>query len=890
MIPKNGRHVLRVSVIIVVILSLILTNVLIFENKHVDHQGEDQDVEYNKNLEGIQSETNLNINPPLTNRNYFTENQGQWDNNIRFIARTSFGTAALENDGISYNVIKEGGGHVIKITFLNSLSTSPSGISPCGFGSNYFLGNDPEKWVTEARSFQRVEYENVWPGIDLEYYFKDGELKYDILVGEYADCHDIMFEVEGHKDLEIEDEDLKIILSDDLVITDSNLVAFYDDKDNIPISFKEIGKDIFGFDVNKTYGGALTIDPIVFTNSTYLGGTGGDNVKDVVLDTNDNIIIAGSTMSSDFPEVTGGYQDKNEGGGDVLVSKMHRDTGGLIFATYIGNWSGDWAEGVDVDTAGNIYVTGTTWSWYYPTTIDAFQPIDPSMSYPDAFVTKLNPMGNDLVYSTYVGGTQSDGAYDIDVVNGKAYVSGNALSYDFPSAGNPVNNAHGTVVLFVMNEDGSNMTHTAFFGGFGNEFGYAIGVDSNGDVVIGGQTSSTDFPTTPGALQTSVTDLSNGFLIKYNITTNSTIFSTYLGGDVADVVRDIRIDSGNNIYVMGTTAEPGDGQVAYPTTPGAFDREVNGGRDLFISKINPNGDAFIFSTYFGSHGDEESGMISLDSSNNVLITGAVDTFEGFPITPDCYDDTYNLEGDAFVSILSNDGAQVKYSTLLGGNQSDSGIASVVDGDGDLIIVGNTQSADFPVTGGSFQTEYNGGGDIFVTRFKVGNYLKLEKGWNFISIPLKQSITVLENVLFSISGYYDAVQWYKANDAQDHWKHNHYLKFPLLNDLNNIDHKMSFWVHITRTEGVILEYSGTIPPADENIWLYQGWNMIGYPSASIYDRTAGLNKLVFGFDVDCIQWYDATTESWHSMGPDDNFIPGRGYWIHSKVDKDWEVPL
>ncbi len=306
--------------------------------------------------------------------------------------------------------------------------------------------------------------------------------------------------------------------------------------------------------------------------------------------------------------------------------------------------------------------------------------------------------------------------------------------------------------------------------------------------------------------------------------------------------------------------------------------------------MNPDGSAFIFSTFFGSDGNEDIGRIALDGSNNVILTGYVSNGSGFPLTPDCFDDSYSAEEDSFMSIINYDGTLVRYSTFLGGNQTDKGIVCAVDGEGDILVLGNTQSPDYPTTQGSFQTEYQGGEDMFITRFKVGNYLRLEKGWNFISIPLEQSITALENVLSSISGCYDAVQWYKANDFQDHWKHNHYLKFPLQNDLSNIDHKMSFWVHVTRTEGAILEYSGIPPSVGESIWLYQGWNMVGYPSTSIYDRTTGLNNLVFGSDVDCIQWYNSENGSWHFMGPDDSFIPGRGYWIHSKNITMWEVPL
>jgi parallel beta-helix repeat protein len=172
----------------------------------------------------------------------------------------------------------------------------------------------------------------------------------------------------------------------------------------------------------------------------------------------------------------------------------------------------------------------------------------------------------------------------------------------------------------------------------------------------------------------------------------------------------------------------------------------------------------------------------------------------------------------------------------------------------------------------------------------GNFMFLYFGWNLISIPTIQMNTDLGNVLDSITGSYSAVQFYNSFDKNDPWKHYQISKPSLLNDLENLDNFFGFWIHIIEPDGVLFEYPGTQPTSNQTIQLYTGWNLVGYPSLTNHNRTIGLNNLEFGTDVDAIQWYDAATQTWHFMGPDDHFSPGRGYWVHSKVDTTWEVPL
>jgi hypothetical protein len=169
-----------------------------------------------------------------------------------------------------------------------------------------------------------------------------------------------------------------------------------------------------------------------------------------------------------------------------------------------------------------------------------------------------------------------------------------------------------------------------------------------------------------------------------------------------------------------------------------------------------------------------------------------------------------------------------------------------------------------------------------------NYTILNQGWNLISNPFIQVEQSLAEVLRNITGYYDAVQWFDGTSGLDPWKHYHVDKSK--NDLDFLNETISFWIHITNPGDTIFLYNGTPPTSNQTIQLHPGWNMVGYPSLSTHNRTTGLNNLTFDTHVDAIQWYDAFTKTWHFLGPDDSFVPGRGYWVHSKVDAEWEVPL
>jgi parallel beta-helix repeat protein len=177
---------------------------------------------------------------------------------------------------------------------------------------------------------------------------------------------------------------------------------------------------------------------------------------------------------------------------------------------------------------------------------------------------------------------------------------------------------------------------------------------------------------------------------------------------------------------------------------------------------------------------------------------------------------------------------------------------------------------------------------FTTR-EFENHTILNQGWNLVSIPLIQEDQNISKVLEMIEGYYDKVSWYDASDPADHWK-NYIVGKPFGNDLMRLNETMGFFIRITKPGDTIFLYNGTEPTQNVTIQIYEGWNMVGYPSESNYNRTDGLNNLTFGVEVDEIEWFNATTKTWHEMNENDHFVPTRGYWVHATSDCEWEVPL
>jgi len=321
--------------------------------------------------------------------------------------------------------------------------------------------------------------------------------------------------------------------------------------------------------------------------STYLGGSFHDYGYGIALDASGDAYVTGATGSGDFPTTAGAFQTTNNGGFDAFVTKLNSTGTGLLYSTYLGGsgaaGNADYGYSIAVDTSENACVTGRTNSTDFPTTPGAFQTT--RLGATDAFVTKLNPTGTGLLYSTYLGGSVDDRGYGIAVdTSGNAYVTGWTRSTDFPTtpgAFQTTNLPEDDGFVTKLNSTGTDLVYSTYLGGNNNDYGYSIALDASGRAYVTGYTTSSNFPTTPAAFQTTYGGGGDAFMTEFNPTGTGLLYSTYLGGGDTDSGNGIALDTSANAYVTGDTESSN-----FPTTAGAFQTTNNGGYDVFVAKID----------------------------------------------------------------------------------------------------------------------------------------------------------------------------------------------------------------------------------------------------------------------------------------------------------------
>jgi len=369
--------------------------------------------------------------------------------------------------------------------------------------------------------------------------------------------------------------------------------------------------------------------------STYFGGSTSDASARIAVDAHGNAYVTGSTQSTDFPITAGAFQATLTGlFGNAFVAKLDRSGSELLYSTYLGGTRFDSASDIAVDRFGSALVVGTTSSGDFPTTPGAFQPVfaggdifSPLPS--DAFLTKLNPTGTGLVYSTYLGGSGNDFGSGITLdALGNAYVTGRTDSPVFPTTPAafqplpPPPVVNGGVVnfnAFVTKFDatGAALVYSTLLGGSKFDAATGVGVDVHGNAYVSGFTESSDFPTTAGAFQPTV-DLadrhSHSFVTKLDPTGSTLVYSTYLGS--FGQAGSLAVDAEGNAYVTGSTLSN-----AFPTTAGALQPRFAGGREAFVTKLDPTGSALVYSTYLGGFGDDFASGIAFDADCNAYVSG-----------------------------------------------------------------------------------------------------------------------------------------------------------------------------------------------------------------------------------------------------------------------------
>ncbi|HEX2193112.1 MAG TPA: hypothetical protein VHH09_07940 [Acidimicrobiales bacterium] len=530
--------------------------------------------------------------------------------------------------------------------------------------ANFLIGDDPAGWRTGIPTYGKVTYKSVYPGVDASYHGNQDQLEYDFVVAPGADPSVVGLGFAGVQGVRI---------------------------------------DGGGELVLRVAGGELRHHaPVIYQDG-----------------------VSGRTP------VAGGFVIRGDGSVGFTVGAYDRTRPLVIdptlaYSTYLGGVGFDSGLSIAVDYVGQAYVAGATSSPNFPTTPGAFDTTFNGFPL-DAYVAKLNASGSALLYSTFLGGNNRDDADAIAVdLRGNAYVRGVAQSPDFPTTPGAFDTSfNGSIDAYVakLSPNGS-LVYLTFLGGAGFDSGSGIAVDRRGAAYVAGITGSPEFPTTPGAFDTTFHGVLSpmpppfgpgdfdAYLTKVAPDGSRLEYSTLFGASRLEVGFEVEINLLGEAYVTGLSSSPD-----FPTTPGAYDRTLGGPFDPYVAKFNRDGSALLYSTFVGGSGPEGALGLAVDLWGSAYITGET-TSPDFPTTLGAFDRTYGGEGDVFVTKLAPDGSALAYSTFLGGGGHDGSSAVAVNYLGEAHVVGFTGSTDFPTTPDALSNSRNGGSDAFLTRLNA----------------------------------------------------------------------------------------------------------------------------------------------------------------------------
>jgi hypothetical protein len=665
---------------------------------------------------------------------HFEINTGQTDEQVRFLSRgagyTLFLTDAEAVFALNpFHAMPKATAHskveaatardVVRMKFIGANAASRiRGIGETPAKSNYFIGNDPRKWRT-ASLYQKVSQDNLYPGVDLLYHGTQGELEYDFIVYPGANPAAIRFGFDGVDQIEIDPGGDLILRLGDRSIRQHAPVIYQEyegvrrgisggyvlDADNREVSFH-----IASYDQTR----ALVIDPVL-SYSTYFGGSGYDTGLDIKA-TADSIYLVGYTSSTDFPTARP-LQRTSHGAFDVFVTRLNREGSQLIYSTYLGGSGNDYGYCIAVDRSGSAVLTGITGSMDFPTA----HPLQSNLRGPtDVFVTKLNPAGSELVYSTYLGGTGYD--YGFGCVldpSGNALLTGYTGSFDFPVVRplQPLPGGGGDAFVAKINATGSELLYSTYLGGVSQDAGVGIAVDPTGDAVLTGYTDSINFPVARALQPKFGGGLYDAFLTRIQQDGSSLVYSTYIGGAADDIASSVAIDRSGNVTVTGSTMS-----LNFPTFR-PLQRSNAGYWDAFVLKTNAVASRLLYSTYLGGSLDDYGMGVAVDSAGNAYIVGSTGSINF--LTVGAFQPIPGGGWDAFVTSIESEGSKFIYSSYLGGSGEDSGLMIATDRSTQL-VTGMTNSTNFP-TVRPIQPNFSGVFDAFISRISRSRDRESEDG-------------------------------------------------------------------------------------------------------------------------------------------------------------------
>jgi uncharacterized repeat protein (TIGR01451 family) len=649
----------------------------------------------------------------------FERNDGQLAGPLLYRARGAGYEVALGTGGAALTLRTQGDRRAtsIGLDFVGGRpASSITGEEQLPGTLNYYRGSDHTRWRSGVATFARVRATAIYPGIDVVYYGHGRELEYDFLVSPGADPRRIELAFSGIDRLEVDEDGDLLLHVDGRIVRQHRPVAYQTigagERRPIAAAYCISGPRHAKIEVGD-YERAqpLVIDPVL-SYSSYFGGNDDDQVRAVEVDAAGNIYLTGVTESTVFP-VLNAIQATKAGGistTDAFVTKLDPSGRTVLFSTFLGgagneNTASETIGSLALDANGNVFVAGDTTSADFPAIANAFQPTyAASLNNPsDGFIVKLTSTG-ELVYGSYIGGTDSDQVNAVEVTaGGEVVISGRTRSTQ--AEGFPLVNARDAVLgggadAFVarISASGSALVYSTYIGGAGDEFSFyrsGMALDAQGNVFISGITTSLDYPTTVGVIRTARNNATNeGFVTKLSADGQTILASTFFGGSNGDNhVNDITLAPTGEVVMTGQT----EATAGFPLV-NAYQTQYQGGlQDGFVAKVSADLTAIAFSTYFGGNDRDEAYDADVDAQGVIHIVG-VTRSPVFPLVEPVQATLGNPNtggNDAFVAKLNPQGGVV-FSSYLGSLQvNEAGFAVAATPTGETIAAGWTAGTNFP---------------------------------------------------------------------------------------------------------------------------------------------------------------------------------------------------
>jgi hypothetical protein len=719
----------------------------------------------------------------------FIKNKTQWPKQIEFMAKIPGGDFSLQAGSFRYSFLDQRkieelhdqshgknkemdshhalnhqiDGQIIQATFIGSnVRATPQPFGELSEYYNYFLGNDSTRWSSNVHAYEGIIYPNFYAGIDLKIYSQGQNLKYDFIVSPGADFSSIRFQYNGADEIYLKNGDLIVHTAlADIIEKKPLLYQIIDGKKVYVKGFYELANQQISFCVEEYYDLCyeLVIDPLLIF-STYSGSTADNWGSTATPGEHGTLYSSGVTTTVNaggfFPATTGAFQTTNGGLYDVAILKYDSTGRQLLYASFLGGSQSESPHSLVMTANEELLVLGTTSSINFPFSASAFDksfnggtPENNVIEYnngSDIFVAKISKNGNQLIASTYLGGSKNDGLNPSgsplvrnygdqlrgDIISdssGDIFVSTVTSSSDFPVKtllDSTYNGGVTDALLIKLNSDLSQVTWATFLGGSLADASHTIQIDRQGNLFIGGGSASIDFAMTTGAYQMANAGDADGWIAKISQDGSTILKSTFTGTASFNQVYFLDLDKQENVYVYGQT------QGAFPITANVYNNPNSG---QFLQKFNNSLDTLTFSTVFGS--DIGIPNISptaflVNDCNNIYLSGwggGVNSNRGFwqsttngmAITSDAYQST-TKGSDFYLMVLSRDATQLLYATYLGGINSFThvdGGTSRFDKGGIVyhaVCGGCGGFSDFPTTLGTF-SNVNGSGNCNNAAFK-----------------------------------------------------------------------------------------------------------------------------------------------------------------------------